>query len=184
MTVTVRPARPEDVSAVQRIAHAGWRAAYGDFLDDDTLEHVRETWHTRETFRRSVERTDVPFFVACERDDAGEDGGDAGAADADDADERVVGYASGGFPDDAAHAVVGTLYVDPLRWGEGYGTALFERVLDALRARGADRVEIEVFAENDVGRSFYESRGFAVVAEGTETIAGETARVVTYAADV
>lgn len=171
--VTVRPATAGDVPAIQRIAHDGWRAAYGDFLSDDALEHVRETWHTAERRRSAVEREDVAFFVACEQ-----------TGDDSDADERVVGYASGGLPDDAEHAVVGTLYVDPDRWGEGYGTTVFERVLDALRERGASRVEIAVFAANAVGRSFYESREFAVVDETEESIADETVGVVTYAGNL
>lgn len=175
----VRRATPQDVPAIQRIAHAGWRTAYGGFLDEAVLAHVREEWHTRDAIRRSVQRDDVSWFVACERDAGGGTAAVAGQGD-EPGGERVVGYASGGVPDDADHAVVGTLYVAPDRWGEGYGSAVFDRVVEALGDRDADRVEISVFAENDVGRSFYESRGFDVAAHTTEEIAGEPVEVVVY----
>lgn len=163
--VTVRAARPGDAPAVQRIAHEGWRATYGDFLSSSTLEHVRNEWHTLETFRELASRDDVDFFVA-------------------ESDDELVGYASGGVPDpdsEPERGVVGTLYVAPDRWGEGVGSAVFERLLDALRDRGARRVEIAVFSENGVGRSFYESQGFAVVDEHEDDIAGERHATVTYA---
>lgn len=173
----VRRATTQDVPAIQRIAHAGWRAAYGGFLDEAVLEHVRQEWHTRDAIRHSVERHDVSWFVACERD------GGAGADD-DPAPEHVVGYASGGVPDGSDHAVVSTLYVDPDNWGEGYGSAVFDRVVETLHDRGADRLEIRVLADNDVGRSFYESRGFDVAAHTTEEIAGETVDVVVYQSEL
>jgi GNAT superfamily N-acetyltransferase len=76
---------------------------------------------------------------------------------------------------------LGALYVDPDWWGAGVGTRLLAAVTAALRERGADRVEARVLAANEVGRAFYEARGFEPVTEATTTLFGETVLEVTYA---
>ncbi len=50
-----------------------------------------------------------------------------------------------------------------------------------LRERAVVRVETTVLAGNDVGRSFYESRGFAVSEAYDDDLFGETVRALTYA---
>jgi GNAT superfamily N-acetyltransferase len=54
------------------------------------------------------------------------------------------------------------LYVHPDRWGECLGSRLFERARDHLAERGTERLRIRVFAENQVGRRFYEGRASLV----------------------
>jgi GNAT superfamily N-acetyltransferase len=64
------------------------------------------------------------------------------------------------------------IYVHPDWWGEGVGTALFEagctRLPDDVAA-----IALEMLATNDVGRQFYEARGFEVDDHDTYEIAGE-----------
>jgi GNAT superfamily N-acetyltransferase len=92
---------------------------------------------------------------------------------------RLVGYGGGGVEDGVGG--LGALYVDPDWWGAGVGTRLLAAVTAALRERGADRVEARVLAANEVGRAFYEARGFEPVTEATTTLFGETVLEVTYA---
>jgi ribosomal protein S18 acetylase RimI-like enzyme len=170
-TIAVRESTPDDVPGVRRVARRGWEAAYGDVLDPATIERALEEWYAPAFVRESVERADVVHLVAV--DESGRDG-------------AVVGYTGGWVPDadDPERGVVGTLYVDPDRWGAGIGTRLFERALDALRGQGVTRVTIRVLAENAVGRSFYESRGFEVAAESADDLFGETRPAVTYASEI
>ena len=83
-------------------------------------------------------------------------------------------------PDEAD---VKAIYVHPDWWGDGVGTALLERGLDALPDR-VERVRLEAFADNDVGARFYEARGFEQVETGETEIAGETYPVAIYAREV
>ena len=75
------------------------------------------------------------------------------------------------------------IYVHPDWWGEGVGTALLDRGLDALPDR-VETVRLEAFADNDVGARFYEVRGFERVETSETEIAGETYPVAIYAREV
>lgn len=162
--VTVRESTPADAAGIQRIARRGWSAAYGDLLDRETIERAMDEWYAAESVRGQIEREDVAHFVAVEN-------------------EAVVGYVGGGVSE-GEHGAAWTFYVDPDRWDGGVGSRLFERELDALRNRGVTRVTIRVLAENAVGRSFYESRGFEVAEKGIDDIFGETRPAVTYAGGI
>lgn len=157
----MREATVEDVPAVRTVAERAWRAAYASVLREATVDRVLEEWYDPALVRRVVESEDTTYLVAC-----GPDGG-------------VLGYAAGATTDGHGGEVP-VLYVDPDHWGEGVGTRLFETVLDALREQGVDRVEITVLADNDVGRSFYESRGFDVCEAYDDDLFGETVRTLTY----
>jgi len=60
---------------------------------------------------------------------------------------------------DEDEAEIRTLYVHPDRWGEGVGTWLLEAGLDRV-PEPTTAVVLETFEANEMGRSFYESRGF------------------------
>lgn len=162
--VTVREATAEDVPAIRRIASAGWHAAYADFLDEPTIERVLEKWYAPESVEQAVRSEDVVYLVA--------ESGD-----------EVVGYVSG-TARTGRYGSGSSFYVAPERWGEGIGSALFERLLDALRKAGVERVEFEVLAANEDARGFYESRGFEAVGESTDDLFGTVHPVVVYARKV
>jgi ribosomal protein S18 acetylase RimI-like enzyme len=119
-----------------------------------------------------------PGATAGSRSEAGSPPGRARVPAAADG-ARLVGYGGGGVEDGVGG--LGALYVDPDWWDAGVGTRLLAAVTAALRERGVDRVEARVLAANDVGRAFYEARGFERVAEATTTLFGETVGEVTYA---
>lgn len=84
------------------------------------------------------------FLVAVDAD-----GAIVGFAIADDA--RTYGGRLGHLKDIAVH---------PKRRGEGIATALLERVLAVLRARGCDSVKLEVRESNDAAIGLYRRFGF------------------------
>ena len=63
--------------------------------------------------------------------------------------------------------------------GSGIGTELRKRSEDILE-RHYERLRLEVFAENSVGVSFYETSGFERVDEHREEFAEDTQTVYTY----
>jgi ribosomal protein S18 acetylase RimI-like enzyme len=163
--VTVREATIEDVPRIRDIASAGWHAAYADVLDEATVERVLAEWYAPEDVERAVRSEDVVYLVA-ESTGGGVVGYVSGAA-------RTGRYGSGS-----------SFYVAPERWGEGIGSALFDRLLDALREAGVERVEFEVLAANEDARGFYEARGFEAVGESTDDLFGAVHSVLVYARDV
>jgi len=63
---------------------------------------------------------------------------------------------------------VGGIFVAPRYHGQGIGRALMDQ------ARGSrDRLELDVFEANRIGRSFYAAYGFRVVAERMDEATGQ-----------
>lgn len=60
-------------------------------------------------------------------------------------------------------ALLDELYVVPHRRGQGIGSAVVGLVMSALRARGADLVEINVDEADVDAQRFYERHGFSAV---------------------
>jgi ribosomal protein S18 acetylase RimI-like enzyme len=60
----------------------------------------------------------------------------------------------------AAVAVIEEFFVKPELRGTGASDALLEAAIDALNARGVDRIQLRVLANNVTGRSFWNRTGF------------------------
>lgn len=138
---TVRRADEDDAETLAELNVESWRAAFAGIVAPDFLAAM------------SVEEQAPRFRRAL----AGDTGAEVWLAEAD----RPLGYASlGPSRDDDAEA--GTeelyeLYVRSDAWRTGVGRLLHERVLERLRARGADRATLWVFDANRRARAFYEA---------------------------
>lgn len=140
MDTTVRPAAPDDVPAIRRIGREAWHAAYDDVIGETAVDRQLSEWYDEASLRASVTDDGQVFVVA-------ETG-------------RIRGFASAVPDTESDRWHLARIYVDPDDWGEGVGTAMLDRVETALRERGVDAYELAVMADNDVGVSFYETRGF------------------------
>ena len=78
-------------------------------------------------------------------------------------DRGVVGYGAVLAPAGSGDADVLTIAVAEPARGEGTGAALLERMVATARERRAQRVFLEVRADNPVAQRLYETRGFGVV---------------------
>ena len=151
MTVDVRTATEEDLAAVEAVARDAWYAAYGGFLKPQTVEAGLAQAYDEDVLATAVEHDAIEFLVA-------------------ELDGEVVGFASAERTW-ADEVELHTLYVHPDRWGEGVGSALLDEVEAWATGKDVDRVVAAVFADNAVGRGFFESRGF----EEGQTAKGEVA---------
>lgn len=151
--VRVRPATAGDAPAVRRVARAAYDETYVDIVGADGVDRLLSAWYDTAALRDRLGSDEgATTYVAVE---CGEVVGYAGAVVADEGGERV-----GHLP---------TLYVHPDHWGAGIGTRLFDRALEHVRERGAAVMRIRVFADNDVGRGFYEDRA-ELVAESADDL--------------
>lgn len=152
MNLTVRRATPDAAPVVREIARESWHAAYDEFLGAERVGNTVSEWYGVEELEVSIleaaDRENATFLLAERRDDAKRENDD------------VVGFAhASASSDDPDVANLIRLYVRPTAWGNGVGTALFERVESDLQD-ASDRLRLVVFADNEVGVSFYESSGF------------------------
>ncbi|WP_207586884.1 GNAT family N-acetyltransferase [Halomontanus rarus] len=197
MTRTVRQAHESDAPAVRTVARESWHGAYDGFLGSETVDTTVDDWYAVDDLEASIadaaDRSDAVFLVAeadSERDsdDDAESGSRGSGTGARDTQGELVGFVhvvpgSDGHGRTVASLV--RLYVHPGCWGKGTGTALLERAIDGLETDGDgdanyERLELEVFADNEVGVRFYESRGFERTGEHEERFAGDTQPVYTY----
>jgi len=152
MSVVVRPRRASDTRAVRRVARAAWRAALEGRAPAGFLAAVWRTLYGRDRLVLGLVDDRRDAFVA-------ERGGE------------VVGYADG-IEGPRADGGAGTyevarVYVAPRAWGRGVGRGLVDSLLAAARARGIERLDVEVDAENPEGLRFWERMGFARTGVGT-----------------
>lgn len=152
----IRAATPSDAEPIRQVSARSCRAAYEDILDDESLIETMEDPSVADDISAFLAETNeddhVVYLVATPDDDPDEIRGFV---------QLLVGDHA---PDPVAEgtAYLKSLYVDPDDWGEGIGSDL----LDAGSERLPDwssRVRLDVLADNDIGRRFYEQRGFEQV---------------------
>lgn len=152
---TVREAWPDDVSDIRRIAERAWRTAYGDFLDESTIDAAMAEWYDPDVIQERIDSDTVGYFVA-----------DDGRA--------VLGFVNGGPADEDGVAFLGAIYVDPDHWREGVGSALLGTFEAFCREHDYNSMQFGVLSDNDVGRSFYQQYGYERVDEREGNLFGET----------
>lgn len=168
--MTIRPANPTHAESIRRVSARSCRAAYEDFLDDETLIEVMEDPAMTERIRERLEeiRDDdrIVYLVATRA-------------------EEVRGFAqfltAGRAPDrtDPNEAYLKSLYVHPDSWGEGIGSELLTAGIESLPETIA-RLSLAVLVDNDIGRGFYEDRGFEQVDTGGYEVDGVSYETAIY----
>ncbi|ELZ38630.1 GNAT family N-acetyltransferase [Halorubrum tebenquichense] len=166
------PETDEDLRELIRAHGRSWRAAYDGILPDPALDEmtVEPASEDVEEWADRLDGDDSAVFVAVV------DGAVRGFADVRWGADNTKSFVGEG------EAGVKAIYVHPDRWGEGVGSALLDRGLDALPDR-VERVRLEALADNDVGARFYEARGFERAEAGETEVAGETYPTAIYARD-
>src|SRR6188472_1112870 len=158
MSLTVRPAGPDDGPAVAEIRVRTWRTAYRGTVPQDVLDSM-DPQREGEVWRRRIADPDNPFSTLV-AENAGTVGGFVTTGpyrqDGDD------------LPAPAGAGEILAIYVHPDHWSTGMGRALMANALALLAGQGRRPVLLWVFRDNPRARRFYEKAGFAV--DGTEHV--------------
>jgi ribosomal protein S18 acetylase RimI-like enzyme len=95
-----------------------------------------------------------------------------------DDDDQVAGIVAAGPSRDPGDAdgQLYALYVDPDRFGAGYGSALDQAARAHLAGQGFTRATLWVLVGNDRARSFYERRGWEADGERRDHLGSTTVR--------
>jgi ribosomal protein S18 acetylase RimI-like enzyme len=149
-TVTVRPARPEDLPAAARHAAALVRQHHG--YDPDRFMCIEPLEEGYERFLRTqVDREGVVLLVAVARSSGG---------------ETVVGYLLAGLEErdwsDLRDACgkIHDVYVDESSRGRGVATDLVQEAVARLERMGAPRIVLMAAWRNERARRLFERLGF------------------------
>lgn len=154
--------------AIGAHGHA-WREAYADILPGSVLDQV--------TVDPASDEVDDWLARLPDEDDLGVAYGAT-------VDGAVRGYVFVRWENTKSFVGLGEaelkeLYVHPDWWGGGLGTSLLGAAVDDLPT-GVDGLALEVLADNDVGRSFYESRGFSPDDDREIEIGDDTYKTIIY----
>lgn len=169
-TTEIRALRgPEDVRGLIRVHGRAWREAYRDILPESVLAQVVVHPMDEQVRERYEDLREDRDGVLLAVDEAGTARGYAYFRWGEET-KPFVG------PDEAG---LKEIYLDPDYWGRGIGTRLLECGIERL-PETVRRLKLETFAANDVGRGFYEARGFERVAENEVEIGGDTYPTIVY----
>ncbi|HEY1962021.1 MAG TPA: GNAT family N-acetyltransferase [Rhizomicrobium sp.] len=157
LTVSVRPARPEDAAQVARVYIESWHDAYAGILPNRLLCAMTPKGQTAR-WRAAIRARGRESVLVAECAPYG-----------------VVGMTSYGPARDSALGFEGevyTLYVDPAFYGHGSGRALLQSAFASLRKRGQSSCVIWAHAKNP-SRFFYQAMGGKLIAERTAQMMGD-----------
>lgn len=140
----IRPARIHEVDRLRELGIVGWETTYADFV----LPHNRQAYldgHFWSLDRLSeiIQHPESLTLVA-------------------EIDSRVAGFLTL-EPVEGRQVELTRLYVDPSVRRGGIGKALLSHARDAATASGAREMLVNVFADNHIGRAFYEREGFQLL---------------------
>lgn len=168
----VRPAVPADSEAIRQVSALSCRAAYEDILDDETLIETMEDPEMSQRIEEGLwevrDDDTVVYLVAT----ASETCGILGFA------QLLTGERT---PErtDVDESYLKSLYVHPDHWGESIGTTLLTEGTTRLPA-STTTLSLAVLVNNDIGRRFYESRGFNYVGPSAFEVGGVSYDTVIY----
>lgn len=153
--MNLRPATPADVPALSRLATDAFVAKFGQLYRPEDLTTFLAENLSEAAIAAELANPDRVYRLA-ERDGA------------------LLGYCkiglSCGFPDHARGAKVmelKQLYTAAGATGGGIGGALMDWAMQEFARRGADEVQLSVYAYNDGAHRFYRRYGFSKVADIT-----------------
>jgi ribosomal protein S18 acetylase RimI-like enzyme len=151
----LRPATPADVPALSALAIESFVAKFGPLYNAQDLASFLAESLEEGPIAAEMAKSDRIYRLA-------EAGG------------RLVGFCkiglTCGFPEHARGSRVmelKQLYTASDATGMGIGGKLMDWAMGQFEARGADEVQISVYAGNDGGHRFYERYGFEKVADIT-----------------
>jgi ribosomal protein S18 acetylase RimI-like enzyme len=158
--VHVDSARMEEADAITAawIDLAAGQRRFGSYLlADENRTAVRET----------ISRAIVTGGLLVVRASGLRDGpsgsgeaGDDGIEDGDIAGFVMFSHETGNYEQSAEKGVIENIYVHPSWRDEGIGSALLSAAEGALRDGGAEVIILDVMAENEDARRFYEDHGY------------------------
>lgn len=158
----IRRAALEDAQGIARVHVRAWQSAYADVLPADALAAL--SVDERASMWQEAIRASRMVFVV-------EEGG------------GVEGFAVGGAARGGGVEGLGELYaiyVEPARWGAGFGRELLGAVETALRDNGFSEAILWVLEQNPRARRFYEASGWRVDASRRIEVLGVDVREVRY----
>jgi len=140
----ITSATPADIPVVRRIALDTWPTAYGEILSAEQLHYMLDLMYSEQALVEQMETHGHRFLLAHIGSEA-------------------LGFTSfASVAETPGHVRLHKLYVLPGQQGKGIGHALLAAVVEAAKAAGHRRLELNVNRFNPA-LEFYKRAGFRVL---------------------
>lgn len=153
--VIIRTMHVEDIPQVQDVAKKSWNATYEGIIPFEIQEKFLKVAYNNDRMKQRLERSFL--FVA-------------------EIDSNVVGFANFSPVNDEGKAELGAIYLYPEYQGKGIGSALLQKGINELE--GVEEIYINVERDNEIGKSFYDAKGFQVLKEFDDDFEGHILKTV------
>ena len=154
--VSIERANVEDAPEIKQVLSETWRATYGPFLSQATINTVTSVWHSLDRLAAEIQNPRIFFGVARTGDGA------------------IIGLTTvGQISDDSA--VLSRLYVHPHYQRHGIESQLLQAGITAFPATRTFRLEVE--ENNQSAYTFYHNHGFRETESKEERVEGDVIKV-------
>lgn len=145
-TCTIRPATPDDITAIQQVVQAAWPVAFGEILAPAFIAHELRRVYSDEPLNTLM--TEGERFLMAESG------------------HKVLGFASYRITEDGdgPSGKLEKLYLMPELKGKGHGKALVSAVIELTSEAGCRELLLCVNRANPSVR-FYQRMGFTILRE-------------------
>jgi ribosomal protein S18 acetylase RimI-like enzyme len=154
--VSIERANLEDVPEIKQVLSETWRATYGSFLSQATINTVTSVWHSPDQLAAEIQNPRIFFGVAKTDDGA------------------IIGLTTVGQIADNT-VVLSRLYVHPQYQRQGIGSQLLQAGIAAVAT--ARTIWLEVEENNHYAYTFYHNHGFRETESKEESVEGEVIKV-------
>ncbi|GAB3061826.1 GNAT family N-acetyltransferase [Virgibacillus ainsalahensis] len=149
MGFVIRKMRKKDIIQVRHVAKTSWNATYAGIIPIEIQKKFLENAYSDKTMKRRLKHTNL--FVA---EDIG----------------KIVGFANFSNVNDEGEVELGAIYLYPEYQGKGIGTALLYKGIQKFA--GVKEVHLNVEKNNEIGKTFYQAKGFEVDSEFEDNFDG------------
>ncbi|MDW0109698.1 GNAT family N-acetyltransferase [Sporosarcina aquimarina] len=149
MDFIIRAMTIKDTTQVQQVAAASWHATYDGIIPLNIQNQFLKNAYSESMMARRIANSIV---IVAEQQG------------------KVVGFANFTQVDQAGESELAAIYLLPEAQGQGLGTALLLKGFEQLS--GVKTIVLTVEKENEIGKTFYEAKGFHVMDEFEEDFDG------------
>jgi ribosomal protein S18 acetylase RimI-like enzyme len=155
MQYLIREMVSEDIEQVQAVAKSSWNATYEGIIPRPIQEKFLNLAYSDQMMKRRLR--DSLLMVAV-------------------INQEIVGFCNFSSVTAKGEAELAAIYLYPDSQSKGMGTALLHEGIKNLH--GVKHIYINVEKENEVGRTFYEAKGFKVIKEYDDNFEGHILKTV------
>ncbi|HMG82241.1 MAG TPA: GNAT family N-acetyltransferase [Ferruginibacter sp.] len=145
--ISIQKVGTEAIPQIVAVANASWRPTYKDILSEAQMDFMMDLFYALDNIRQQITQQQHQFIIATENNEP-------------------LGFAAYSLKhiDNSTLYRLHRIYIDPQQHGKGIGKMLLDFVINDIKPKGAQYINLNVNRYNKaVG--FYKKAGFEIIGE-------------------